>query len=764
MKKLISSLALISFGLSGVAGVLTPEQALKRVQSVKAVKSAIPSIKQSPRLVATRSAGEQPAVYLFSTVDGSQYFVLSADDCAAPVLGYGDADNFDAADINPAMQWWLDEYAAQIEWLRENGNGSEYSATMQQTDHPAIAPLMSTTWDQDEPYNYLCPMDSYGYMHYPTGCGATAMAQVLKYHRYASITFDWSNMLDSYSGSYTDQQRNAVAKLMAECGSASRTVYNSYGSSATALEMAKGLISLGYDKYIARPYMTDYSIKGWDDFMYSQLCDYGPVIVNGFRGQTGHAFVCDGYAGNGYFHINWGWGGRSNGYFKLTAMIPEEQGTGGSSGGYNSNVNVIANISPSTLGLKPNYILMAGSFGVKISEIALGEEFTINSLIQNRNQGSFSGTIGYKLVSEVNGGEQYFVIKEQAFIWGEKSISNLSASIPVDVTEGNYRMYLMYKGQDEDDWRRVNVSSYEPAYVNVRVENGMAYFSDGIGVDLSVEIDEFDTPFFIDCEFRFNATITNNGEGDYRNDVYAVLYGEDETTKYAYGSDTPIFVLQSGDSEGFEYISKFKTYRNMTITPGKYKLAFVDYYNTIVSEMYPIEIQDKPDTSQSQIEIISEGTEFMGNPDNVNNNDIDFLVKVKATRGYFIGQIWAKFFEEGSTYSSQSLYSNTLYIPQDETQTIHIAGALPDLEIGKNYDVVLYAKSGKLTDTIATLHISASTTSIDAGSKAAKEVVSKQLFTLTGVYVDATNASKGVYIERIVYSDDTVESCKRMIK
>lgn len=766
MKKLISTLTLISVGLTGVAGVLTPEQALKRIQGMNAIKSAVSSVKQSPRLVSTRIADKQPAVYLFSAADGDGYFVLSADDCVPPLLGYGKAEDFDVSDINPAMQWWLDEYAAQIEWMRENGNRSEYSAMSQQSDRPAIAPLMSTTWDQNEPYNYLCPMDQIGYMHCPTGCGSTAMAQVLNYHRYASMAFDWANMLDSYSGTYNDKQRNAVAKLMLECGNASRTVYNSFESSCTPQQIMKGLVSLGYDKYIANPYMAKYSVKGWNDFMYDQLCDYGPVIINGFRGKTGHAFVCDGYAGDGYFHMNWGWGGRSDGYFKLTAMTPEEQGSGGSSGGYNSNVNVIANICPSTLGMKPNYILSTGSFSVKVSEISLGEEFTINSLIQNSNEGSFRGAIGYKLVSEVNDNEQYFVIKEQVYIAGGNSIYNLSASIPEDVADGKYRMYLVYKGGEEDDngWRQINVSSYEPSYVNVIVENGVAYFSDGIGVDLSVEIDKFDTPFFIDCEFRFNATIANNGEGDYRNYVYAVLYGEDETTKYAYGDNTPLFVLLSGDSADFEYISEFSKYRNMTISPGTYKLAFVDYYNNVVSEMYIIEIQEKPDTSQAQVEIIREGTGFKGNPDNVNNNDIDFEVNVKSTGGYFIGQIWAKFFEEGSSYSNQTLYSNTLYIPQNETQTIHIAGALPDLEIGKIYDVALYDKSGKLTDTIATLHINASTTSVDVEDKGVKEVVSRQLFTLTGISVDVENVCSGIYIERIVYSDGSVESFKHMLK
>ena len=145
-----------------------------------------------------------------------------------------------------------------------------------------------------------------------------------------------------------------------------------------------GFVTLGYDKYVANPYMNNYSIKDWNDLVYEQLRDFGPTIVLGFYGRSGHAFICDGY----------------------------EQGSGGSNGGYNSNVSLIANICPSTLNVAPNFFLASGKWSTKVSEIALGEEFSINCTIQNRNNGSFSGAFGYKLVDEKTGTEFYHTINE----------------------------------------------------------------------------------------------------------------------------------------------------------------------------------------------------------------------------------------------------------------------------------------------------------------------------------------------------------------
>lgn len=764
MKKFISSLSLITIAAGGWASVLTPQQAFDRLAGVKAYNLSISTERHRPDLIATCSVDNQPAVYIFADYDnGNGYVILSADDEVAPLLGYGDSSGFDASGINSAMQWWLDEYASQIKWLRDNHGHSKQLRSAAKSDKIAIEPMVTTRWDQNDPYNYMCPVyDSYMQFKCPTGCGATAMAQVLNYHRYSTTSFDWDNMLDSYDGAYTNTERNAVAKLMYECGSASNTVYNSYGSAASTDNIMKGLVSLGYDKYVANTYMNNYSVMGWNNMIYDQLQNYGPVIISGFYGRTGHAFVCDGYDGNGFFHINWGWGGKSDGYFRLTAMTPEEQGTGGSTGGYNSNVSAIVNICRPNSDAIPPYILSTGKLWPKVNEIALGEEFTINNYIQNRNSGYFDGAIGYKLVSESTSEVSYHTIKDRIGI-GSNSYGNFKAVISPDVAEGDYRMYLVWKAYDTEVWNDILVTNYYLPYMKLKIDGGMAYFISASGVDLSVDVESFETPFFIDSEFRLKANISNNGECDYNQIIYALLFGEDGTTKYAYG-DNSKHLLLAGESSDFDYISKFSKYRGKTISPGKYYLAFTDYYDTIISQMYPIEIQAKPDTGNSQIEVLPENTSFIGNPDNADRENLNFSVSLKANGGYFIGKIWAKFFEDGLTYSDLTLYSNTLYVPQDETQTIHMSGSIPQLEVGKNYTVELHSSKGKLTDTIATLHIGDNTTTIENVGQSSNVIVSCTLYTLTGIRVDENNASPGIYIEHIVYDDGKVLCRKHILR
>ncbi len=109
MKKLLLSGVFAAMAFGGWADVVTPNQALDRVMGNAGLMSA--GMQQSrPQLVATRSVDNQPAVYVFSLDSGKGYIVLPADDEATPMLGYSDSGKFDAAAINPTMQWWLDEY------------------------------------------------------------------------------------------------------------------------------------------------------------------------------------------------------------------------------------------------------------------------------------------------------------------------------------------------------------------------------------------------------------------------------------------------------------------------------------------------------------------------------------------------------------------------------------------------------------------------------------------------------------------------------
>ncbi|MDE7116799.1 MAG: C10 family peptidase, partial [Muribaculaceae bacterium] len=327
MKKILTLAGMLAMSAVLSASPLTPEQALKRAQAnsprLKKAATAAPSASFRLSYSLSTPAGE-PALYVFDYPASAGYMIVSADDAAAPVLGYADSGNFDSENIPPQMAWWLSQYAAGIEYASEKG--IKASATTR-SSKAAVAPLMKTKWNQGTPYNDLCP--SVNSVRCPSGCVATAMAQVMKYHNYpdvgtgrvvatlpqgqgvtgdpyinlASKPFDWDNMLDEYSGySYTTAQATAVATLMQAAGYASKMSYGVKGSGALSLNAAMALSkNFKYNpniQYLQRNY---FNASDWGEIIYKELAAGRPVMYGGQSTSVGHEFVCDGYDGNGYY-------------------------------------------------------------------------------------------------------------------------------------------------------------------------------------------------------------------------------------------------------------------------------------------------------------------------------------------------------------------------------------------------------------------------------------------------------------------------------
>lgn len=399
VKKLIfTALALASFA-GGNAVTLTPEEALARAGKSGAPATRGGLMTGSPELSFTKmTENGDPAVYVFNNDNGG-YLVLSANDLAYPVLGYSDSGRITDEDIamNPSLEWWLSEYARQIEYAVSKGAAREegqFYMPSTRADYEAIAPQIKTKWDQGAPYYNQCPM--YGVYRTFTGCVATAMAQVMNYWKYPEVgqgqigyeassigkrltmnfankKFDWDNMLPAYYGSYTKEQADAVAYLMKACGYAVKMDYGADSSGALAMNIATGMKKyFNYDPNIFYTLREYYSSTQWTEMIYDNLKNVGPLLYGG--GSLlggGHSFVCDGYDGNGMFHFNWGWSGMSDGYYSLDALNPDALGTGGGTGGgYNFTQDAVLGIQPPTG--KPEeerklFMTQTGSLGAGIN-------------------------------------------------------------------------------------------------------------------------------------------------------------------------------------------------------------------------------------------------------------------------------------------------------------------------------------------------------------------------------------------------------------
>lgn len=395
MKIFMMMVALVLSTVTINANPITCEQAQKRAEifmdsrhDIRKLVPVVSSKKLPPkwRGVANRQMQEY---YVFNRGTSEGFVIVSGDDRTEPVLGYCDRGEFDYEQLPPQLQMMLDGYAHQIKAIQMGAPVNKLPAR-----HPKVEQLMSSQWSQGAPYNNLCPLDD-GHRSV-TGCVATAMAQILYYHREKSVTettaaipgystwtknisvqgiaagspIDWANMRDTY-GSASDIQKNAVAQLMLYCGVAAKMDYTNSASGAQSSDAYEAFAKyFGYGKSVKFvTYQDVTSDDDWDRIVYAEMEAGRPVYVSGSNAEVGHAFVADGYDGNLRYHINWGWGGQSDGYYYLTNLTPGDgQGIGGSSDGYNSWKQIIVGIEPE------NYSEKVMSFSeITVKNICIGK-------------------------------------------------------------------------------------------------------------------------------------------------------------------------------------------------------------------------------------------------------------------------------------------------------------------------------------------------------------------------------------------------------
>lgn len=424
MKRTILLFLSVMMTVIMTAGDVTPQQALQQAQ--KFLQQTPSGMKRSQAEVPQlKMAGRVSGLYVFNAEQNQGYVIVSNDDRTAPILGYSETGTLDPDNMPCNMRAWLQGYADEIAWLNEHNIQLTGIATLPRRTPSAvkapIAPLVKTHWNQGSPYNDKCPEYKSGEKSV-TGCVATAMAQAMYYHQFANMTgeipgyttgsyginvaalpavdFDWANMQLEYTGSETDEQKAAVAKLMQYCGAA---VEMDYGpSSGASLSIIANVMKncFGYNATTQTAARSVYSYAEWIEIIYHELKQGRPVLYGGQSSGGGHEFVCDGYQGEDFFHINWGWGGLSDNYFKLSALDSDQQGIGGSSstdGYYYGQVAVVGLQKPSdegtVLGIEPHNINLTCSSISCVDGAAVGEEVDITLNVTNNTNQDFSGDI-----------------------------------------------------------------------------------------------------------------------------------------------------------------------------------------------------------------------------------------------------------------------------------------------------------------------------------------------------------------------------------
>lgn len=337
-----------------------------------------------------KGSSQDGCYYVFNIGTNEGFVIVSGDDRTSAVLGYSDKGSFDMDRLPSNVAAWLEGYADQIRYLRKKASAEPTAPVSVRSDaplmtmtrapwavkkepRPAISPMITSKWDQFSPFNDLCPVVDG--QHCVTGCIATALAQIMYYHKWPqaatteipgytvkgksvsypglpATTFNWAAMTDNPATG--TPAGDAVAKLMQYCafgcqadfGIGNTSIYNNEPENAL-----KNYFHYGAGvKYVER---QTYSNENWESLIYTELEANRPVLYTGqsyvaeLDGNVGHAFVVHGYDGNGYYAVNWGWGQSvdQDGYYLLDAMDPANLGAGGGAGGYNYDQTAIIGIS-----------------------------------------------------------------------------------------------------------------------------------------------------------------------------------------------------------------------------------------------------------------------------------------------------------------------------------------------------------------------------------------------------------------------------------
>lgn len=431
-------------------------------------------------------------IVVFSAEHGACAF-LARDTRYAPVLGYTDK-SFNINAIHPAMRWWLENTTTA---MRNTQTATKLLAVPD--DMPEqVESFVTTQWSQGEPYNLLCPTYTTAgtTRNYPSGCLATAMAQIMNYYEYPACgsgkctyqfnpgngslsiislqleeyPFRWEYMLDNYySGQYSETEGEAVANLMRICGAAVEMEYTASGSGAMMYNAGKALRrNFQYDRGL--PYFdTRFNTAHENSInIYNALARRIPILFGGVSTDGGHAFVLDGYDSSGLIHVNWGWGAAGgNGYFDLSYM-----------NGYKDQQQYMP-VTNNGIWAEQTSLFALYDGGMTLDKVSDTHIAIRTTRPLNIDCETYSGNL-YFIARDLTTATDYILATQtltsavQTYYFAMQSgVSKPYVTIKNKITDGTYRVFMASKGDDETRYSPVRTTAEHCNSYILHVENGV---------------------------------------------------------------------------------------------------------------------------------------------------------------------------------------------------------------------------------------------------------------------------------------------------
>ena len=647
------------------------------------------------------------------------YVIVGADERLPEVLGYSDQGAFDPENMAPALRFWLQCYEEELDQI--SNQKSKISNLKSQI--AAIQPLCSSRWNQGDPYNTYAPYYNDQSVRCVTCCVATAMAQIMYFHKhpaqgtgshsylwvctdpvgksatlsanFGQTTYRWDRMLDTYKSGYTNEQMEAVATLMYHCGV---SINMGYGRSSGAYT-DKVPVALkdyfSYDANYQRIQKVMYPADSLNAIVHAELAANRPVLISGHNDEGGHAFVCDGNDNKGYFHINWGWGGSNDGYFLLTALNPRgAQGIGGTTQGYNKGTTFFIGLQPAKSGTPKAVPQMAGEkMSVDKSSFSRSSSSFSASVerLENFGMTDFSGSYGVALYDE-DETRLVSILKQQDNYslkagYHRTTLATLDGlKIPSSVPAGTYHVCFVYKDANYG-WMRLLMTS-DDYYRTLILTNTTATFMANDAEPVMALTAPIAFPEGTDlnkvpksgCPLSFS--VKNTG-GTFRGDISARIYkGAFAKGQYEILDSTVIRYNQTLNSALQQTFDK-----NLLLeTQYKMKLCWRANANDSWHDFTPAEyavlsfMLDDPDYHLSLPDSIR-----FDNNDSVPRSHANLYYKIKNTGAPFDGELQVSFYQ---TYYSRGKSSiQTVHIGTNETLEGAFSGPLE--QVAGTYDVIL---------------------------------------------------------------------------
>ena len=588
MRKIfISFLFFVLCGVCALALPVTQDQALQKARNFLMKRGMVANADMQLAFQGRQTAAHQhgaPAkdayYYIFNNGNDAGFVIVAGDDCVEDVLGYADNGTFNAEEMPDNLRAWLESYAEQIEWARAN---AAYASQQNNGDveiaRRVIAPLVTAHWNQYDPYNLKCPLYGAGGTsgeRCVTGCVAVAMSQVMYYHRWPkaacaaipsyksnstigllpelpSMTFDWDKMSDNYAiiPNEGDARREAVAWLFRYTGQSVEMNYTPNGSGGITTYIPSALKDyFGYKNLASYIKRDDFSCADWFEMIYHELSMSRPVIYAADTYSGGaHAFVCDGYDGHEMFHINWGWGGLADGYYRLQALNPSSQGAGGSNGygGYSLNQGAVVGISPTVVTDKVESDVEDAP-GIETVKYVFADPNNgwadLTDQSQTKPYYSKSGLINFYIwywYRRVDISQKYDVgiglfqgdqlLESQSFATGfdgtsmESSANASSIGLGKNLADGTYQIKGIDCPTGTGKWVP-NISS-DLRYLNVEIANGQCTISI-VNREATTSLSVTSVEQIVQhsgSPYQLRAHVRNNGEKEFNGILYLLVDG-----------------------------------------------------------------------------------------------------------------------------------------------------------------------------------------------------------------------------------------------